>query len=95
MGMKAFAQRAAQELLATGETARKRNVTTVTELTAQEAHIARLVREGLSNPEIASRLFISPRTVEWHLHHIFEKLNIVAQATAPLTARQSRPTPLP
>jgi DNA-binding CsgD family transcriptional regulator len=79
MGMKAFAQRAAQELLATGETARKRNVTTVTELTAQEAHIARLVREGLSNPEIASRLFISPRTVEWHLHHIFEKLHITSR----------------
>ena len=79
MGMPAFAQRAAQGLLAAGETARKRSATAVGELTAQEAQIARLVREGLSTPEIAARLFISPRTVEWHLHHIFEKLNITSR----------------
>ena len=64
MGMEAFAERAARELLATGEPARKRTVETRDELTAQEAQIARLARDGLSNPEIGARLFISPRTVE-------------------------------
>jgi DNA-binding NarL/FixJ family response regulator len=64
---------------ATGETARKRNVETSSELTAQEAQIVRLVREGLSNPEIAARLFLSPRTVEWHLSRIFGKLNITSR----------------
>ena len=66
----------AAELQATGETVRKHTVTTVIELTAQEVQIARLVREGLSNPEISTRLFISPRTVEWHLRKIFTKLDI-------------------
>ena len=60
MGMAAFAERARRELLATGETARKRTVETVSELTAQEAQIARLARDGLTNPEIGARLFISP-----------------------------------
>ena len=76
MEMDAFAERAARELQTTGETARKRSVDTSTELTAQERQIARLVAEGLSNPEIAARLFISPRTVEWHLKKIFSKLNV-------------------
>jgi DNA-binding CsgD family transcriptional regulator len=67
MGMEAFAQRAARELLATGETARKRRIETSGQLTGQEAQVARLAREGLSNPEIGARLFISPRTVEYHL----------------------------
>jgi DNA-binding CsgD family transcriptional regulator/tetratricopeptide (TPR) repeat protein len=76
MGIEAFAQRAARELLATGETARKRTVETSGQLTAQEAQIARLARDGLSNPEIGSQLFISPRTVEYHLHKVFGKLDI-------------------
>ena len=76
MGAEAFAERAARELLATGETARKRTVETSDELTAQEAQIARLARDGLSNPEIGARLFISPRTVEYHLRKVFPKLDI-------------------
>ena len=65
-----------RELLATGETVRKRTVDTRDELTAQEAQIARLARDGLSNPEIGIRLFISPRTVEYHLRKVFVKLGI-------------------
>jgi DNA-binding CsgD family transcriptional regulator len=76
MGIKAFAQRAERELLATGERARKRSVETREDLTAQEAQIARLARDGLSNPEIGARLFISARTVEYHLHKVFSKLGI-------------------
>ena len=76
MGMEAFAERAARELLATGETARKRTVQTSDDLTPQECQIARLARDGLSNPEIGARLFISPRTVEYHLHKVFVKLDI-------------------
>ena len=76
MGMQAFAERAERELRATGETARKRSVETSTELTAQEAQIARLAREGLSNPEIGARLFISGRTVQYHLKKVFAKLGI-------------------
>ena len=79
MEMEAFAQRAARELLATGEHPRKRGIETSSELTAQEMQIVRLVRESLSNPEIAARLFISPRTVEWHLSKIFGKLNITSR----------------
>jgi DNA-binding CsgD family transcriptional regulator len=79
MGAEAFAERAARELGATGETARKRTVDTGGELTAQETQIARLVGEGLSNPEIGARLFLSPRTVEWHLSKIFTKLNITSR----------------
>jgi DNA-binding CsgD family transcriptional regulator len=76
MGAQAFAERARRELLATGETVRKRTVDTRNDLTAQERQIARLAREGLSNPEISSQLFISPRTVEWHLRKVFSKLGI-------------------
>ena len=76
MGAEAFAERAARELLATGGTARKVTVGTGSGLTAQEAQIARLARDGLSNPEIGARLFISPRTVEYHLHKVFGKLDI-------------------
>ena len=76
MGAEAFAERARRELAATGETVRKRSVETRDELTAQEAQIARLARDGLSNPEIGTRLFISRRTVEYHLHKVFAKLDI-------------------
>jgi DNA-binding CsgD family transcriptional regulator len=76
MGMQAFADQARRELAATGETARKRTMQTSTQLTAQEAQIARLARNGLSNPEIGARLFISGRTVEYHLSKVFVKLVI-------------------
>ena len=80
MGMGAFAERARRELWATGETARKRSVESHDELTAQELQIARLAREGLTNPEIGSRLFISARTVEYHLGKVFAKLGITSRA---------------
>jgi DNA-binding CsgD family transcriptional regulator len=76
MGAAAFAERARRELSATGETARKRTVETVGELTTQEAQVARLAAQGRTNPEIAALLFISPRTVEYHLHKVFPKLGI-------------------
>jgi DNA-binding CsgD family transcriptional regulator/tetratricopeptide (TPR) repeat protein len=76
MGAEAFAERTRRELLATGETARKRTAETGSQLTAQETQIARLAGDGLSNPEIGARLFISPRTVEYHLHKVFTKLGI-------------------
>jgi DNA-binding CsgD family transcriptional regulator len=80
MGMDAFAARAERELLATGERVRKRVVETGKDLTAQEAQIARLARDGLSNPEIGARLFISPRTVKYHLHKVFTKLDITSRS---------------
>jgi DNA-binding CsgD family transcriptional regulator len=76
MGIEAFAERARRELSATGETARKRTAETSDDLTPQEAQIARLARDGLSNPEIGTRLFISPRTVKYHLRKVFIKLDI-------------------
>jgi ATP/maltotriose-dependent transcriptional regulator MalT len=76
IGAAAFAERARGELLATGETVRKRRDDTRDELTPQEVQIARLARDGLSNPEIGARLFLSPRTVEWHLRKVFAKLDI-------------------
>jgi len=79
MGAEAFAERARRELLATGEKVRKRTDETRGELTAQEAQIARLARDGLSNPEIGARLFISPRTVQYHLRKVFLKLGITAR----------------
>jgi DNA-binding CsgD family transcriptional regulator len=77
IGMEAFAERARQELEATGETVRKRASTdTRDQLTPQETQIAQLARSGLSNPEIAAQLFLSARTVEWHLRKVFTKLDI-------------------
>ncbi len=76
MGMDGFAGRARHELQATGETVRKRRAESRGELTPQEEHIARLARDGLTNAEIGSQLFLSPRTVEWHLKKVFTKLGI-------------------
>jgi DNA-binding NarL/FixJ family response regulator len=76
IGMEAFAERARRELIATGEKARKRNAETRGQLTPQEEQIARLARDGLSNPQIGAQLFLSARTVEWHLRKVFTKLGI-------------------
>ncbi len=81
MGAEAFAERARRELLATGETVRKRSVESAAsdELTAQERQIALMVRDGMTNPEIGARLFLSARTVEWHLRKVFTKLSITSR----------------
>ncbi len=76
IGMDAFAERARRELAATGEKVRKRSPETRNDLTPQEEQIARLARDGLSNPEIGAQLFISAKTVEWHLGKVFAKLGI-------------------
>ncbi len=86
MGMAAFAERARRELLAAGQTPRKRTTTPARaagaseELTAQESQVAQLARDGLSNPEIGARLFISPRTAEYHLHKVFTKLGVSSRS---------------
>jgi DNA-binding CsgD family transcriptional regulator len=79
MGIDGFAERAARELRATGATARKRRVELSGDLTPQETQIARLASEGLSNPDIAVRLFLSQRTIEYHLHKVFTKLGITSR----------------
>jgi DNA-binding CsgD family transcriptional regulator len=76
MGIEAFAERARRELLATGDRMRKRTVETASELTAQEAHIARLAVDGRTNVEIGTQLFLSTRTVEWHLGKVYSKLGV-------------------
>jgi ATP/maltotriose-dependent transcriptional regulator MalT len=79
IGAEAFAERARRELLATGEKIRKRDVDTLNDLTPQEEHIARLARDGRTNPEIGAELFISARTVEWHLRKVFAKLGVTSR----------------
>ena len=76
MGIEAFAERARHELMATGDTVRKRTVETVSELTDQEEHIARLAVNGRTNVEIGTQLFLSTRTVEWHLSKVYTKLGV-------------------
>jgi DNA-binding CsgD family transcriptional regulator len=91
IGMGAFAERGRRELLATGETVRKRNVETRDALTAQERQIAELAGEGLSNPEIGARLFLSRRTIEWHLRHVFAKLDIQSRRELASALKRSGP----
>ena len=83
MGIEAFAERARRELLATGDTVRKRTVQTASELTAQEAHIARLAVGGRTNVEIGAQLFLSTRTVEWHLGKVYTKLGVGSRRELP------------
>ena len=78
--MQAFAERARIELKATGERARKRSVETIDQLTPQELQIAQMARDGLTNPEIGARLFISRRTVKYHLQKVFTKLEISSRS---------------
>ncbi|WP_300606310.1 LuxR family transcriptional regulator [Trebonia sp.] len=84
MRVEGFAERARLELLATGETVRKRTAETTVELTPQEARIALLAVDGHTNPEISARLFLSPRTVEWHLRKVFTKLGISSRRELPM-----------
>ena len=95
IGMEAFAERARRELSATGETVRKRSAGTRDELTPQEEQIARLARDGLSNPEIGAQLFLSARTVEWHLRKVFAKLGISSRRQLHAALTQPGRTDLP
>ena len=94
MGMEAFAEHARGELLATGEKVRRRIAATRDDLTPQERQIAQLAGDGLSNPEIAVRLFLSARTIEWRLRHVFSKLGIRSrrQLGSALRSSDSEPT---
>ncbi len=80
LGATNWAERARTELRASGETARRRDVTTTSDLTAQERQVAGLVRQGLSNRDVAARLFVSPRTVDFHLRNVFSKLGVASRA---------------
>ena len=90
-GMEGFAERARVELRATGEHARKRSAETTNELTSQEAQVSRLVAEGATNLEIAGKLFISPSTVEYHLHKVFRKLGVKSRTQLARRVLESSP----
>jgi DNA-binding NarL/FixJ family response regulator len=89
MGMDGFAERTRRELLATGATVGRRTAETHDQLTSQETQIARLARDGLSNQEIGAQLFLSTRTIEWHLRKVFTKLGVSSRGSC------SRPWPTP
>ena len=95
IGMEAFAERARTELLATDGKVPTRNVETRDQLTPQEEQIARMARDGLSNPEIGAQLFLSARTIEWHLRNVFTKLGIGSRrelhAALPLLVQDRQP----
>jgi DNA-binding CsgD family transcriptional regulator len=74
-----WVERAAHELRASGETARKRDVSTATDLTPQELQVAQLVQQGLTNKEVAAQLFVSPRTVDFHLRNVFAKTGVTSR----------------
>jgi DNA-binding NarL/FixJ family response regulator len=96
MGAQGFADRARRELLATGETVRKRTLDTRDDLTPQEAQIARLASERFTNPEIAAQLYLSHRTVEYHLRKVFQKLGVTSrrELADALSAPRSEPVPV-
>ena len=91
MRMGGFAERTRRELLATGATVRRPTVESPDQLTPQETLIARLASDGLSNAEIAAQLFISTRTVEWHLRKVFAKLGVSSRGQLPADARHGPP----
>jgi DNA-binding CsgD family transcriptional regulator len=91
IGMEAFAERARRELIATGGTARKRRIETRDQLTPQEEQIARLARGGLSNPQIGAQLFLSARTVEWHLRKVYTKLGVGSRHELKIALAQRGP----
>ena len=91
LGLHGFAERARRELQATGAVVRPRPVPTPTTLTAQEEQIARMAGEGLTNPEIGARLFLSPHTVDWHLRKVFSKLGIGSRREIPALLATSAP----
>jgi DNA-binding NarL/FixJ family response regulator len=97
IGMEAFAERARRALIAAGASVPKRAVETRDELTPQEEQIARLARHGLTNSQIGAQLFLSPRTVEWHLHKVFAKLGISSRSglhtALPRSDCDATPTP--
>jgi DNA-binding NarL/FixJ family response regulator len=80
LGASAWAERARNELRASGETARRRDASSAAELTPQELQVARVVRQGLSNRDAAAQLFVSPRTVDFHLRNVFAKLGVTSRA---------------
>jgi DNA-binding CsgD family transcriptional regulator len=95
MGIGGFAERARAELLATGETVRRRGTDTAADLTPQEIRVARLAVDGHTNPEISTQLFLSPRTVEWHLRKVFTKLGISSRRELPMVLSELERDPVP